>query len=86
MAVIRYILDRSAYDNPSRWNPAELRGPLLSDLLHGTGHIVVPVKKKQVMHVYEMHHVMAHLPLERWHQKEIHKSAHFRTKWDAICN
>jgi hypothetical protein len=64
MASVRYSLDRSADDNPSRWNPAELRDPLLSDLLIGTGHIVVSVENEQVMHLYEMHHVMAHLPLE----------------------
>ena len=64
MAVIRYILGRSAYDNPSRWNPAELRGPLLSDPLHRYRAHPVPVENEQVMHVYEMHHVMAHLPFE----------------------
>jgi hypothetical protein len=68
MASVRYSLDRSADDNPSRWNPAELRGPLLSDLLIGTGHIVVSVESEQVLHLYKMHHVMAHLPLEIFYQ------------------
>ena len=56
MASVRYSLDRSADDNPSRWNPAELRGPLLSDLLIGTGHIIVSVENEQVLHLYKMHH------------------------------
>jgi hypothetical protein len=47
---------------PSQWNLAELHGPLLSDLLHQTGHIVVSVKNEQALHLYQMHHVMAHLP------------------------
>jgi hypothetical protein len=47
---------------PSQWNLAELHGPLLSDLLHQTGHIVVSVKNEQALHLYKMHHVMAHLP------------------------
>jgi len=36
---------------------------LPSDSFIGTGHIFVPVENEQVMHVYEMHHVMAHFPL-----------------------
>ena len=58
MAVIRYILDRSAYDNPSRWNPAELRGPLLSDLLHRYRAHHVPIENEQVLHfIYKAHHI-----------------------------
>ena len=49
MAVIRYILDRSADDNPSRWNPAELHGPLLSDLLHRYRTHHVPVENEHVL-------------------------------------
>jgi len=56
MAAIRYILDRSADDNPSRWNKAELHDPLLPDLLHQTGHIIVPVENEHVLHLYKMHH------------------------------
>jgi len=56
MASVRYSLDRSADDNPSRWNPAELHGPLLSHLLHGTGRTITPVKSEQVLHLYKMHH------------------------------
>jgi hypothetical protein len=56
MASVRYSLDRSADDNPSRWNTAELRDPLLSDLLHQTGHIIVPVENEHVLHLYKMHH------------------------------
>ena len=53
MASVRYILDRSADYNPSRWNPAELRDPLLPDLLIGTGHIIVSVESEQVLHLYK---------------------------------
>ena len=56
MASVRYSSDRSADDNPSRWNPAELRDPLLPDLLIGTGHIIVSVENEQVLHLYKMHH------------------------------
>ena len=70
MAAIRYISGRSADDNPSRWNPAELHGPLLSDLLHRYRTHLVPVENEQVLHVYEMHHVMAHLPIELLHFQE----------------
>jgi hypothetical protein len=49
MAVIRYILDRSAYGNPSHWNPAELRSPLLSDLLHRSRALHVPVENEPVL-------------------------------------
>ena len=69
MAAIRYISVRSADDNPSRWNPAELHGPLLSDLFYQTDTFV-PVENEQAMHVYEMHHVMAHLAIERLYEKE----------------
>ena len=33
-----------------RWNPAGLCDPLLPDLLHRIGHIVVPVENRQVLH------------------------------------
>ena len=65
MAVIRYILDRSAYDNPSRWNPAELRGPLLSDLLHRYRTHHVPVENEQVLRLKKKRTTfMAHLWIE----------------------
>ena len=48
----------------TRWNPAELHGPLLSDLLHRYRALLVPVENEQAMHVYEMHHVMAHPIIE----------------------
>ena len=37
----------------SRWNPAELHGPLLPDLLHRNRAHYVPVENKQVMHLYK---------------------------------
>jgi hypothetical protein len=65
MAVIRYILERSADDNPSRWNPAELRGPLLSDLLHRYRTPHVPVENEQVLRLKKKtHHV--HGALTDW--------------------
>ena len=48
----------------TRWNPAELHGPLLSDLLHRYRALLVPVENEQAMHVCEMHHVMAHPIIE----------------------
>jgi len=38
----------------------------------------MPVENKQVMHVYEMHHVMAHLPKETLNIAEIIASVDFR--------
>jgi len=35
----------------------------------------VPVKNEQVLHVYEMHHVMAHLEFERERKKRAARSA-----------
>jgi len=64
MTVIRYILDRSAYDNPSRWNPAELRDPLLSDLLHRYRAHHVPVENEQVLRLKKRTTFMAHISIE----------------------
>ena len=40
------------------------RGHLSPDLLHRNEALLVPVENEQVMHLYELHHVMAHLPIE----------------------
>jgi len=58
----------------TRWNPAELRGPLLSDLLYRYRALLVPVENEQVMHLYEMHHVMAHMPFQLFYQEKKFKS------------
>jgi hypothetical protein len=49
---------------PGRWNPADLHGPLLSDLLRWYRALLVPVKNEQVMHVCEVRYAMARLPLD----------------------
>ena len=68
MAAIRYISARSADDNP--W-PVELgrasRPPSVRSPSSEQGTFIVPVENEQVMHVYEMHHVMAHLPGISWY-------------------
>ena len=62
MAATRYILVRSADDNPAGGTQPSFADPFCPTSFVGTGHIVVPVENEQAMHVYEMHHVMAHLP------------------------
>ena len=42
---------------PRRWNPAELCGPLLSDLLHRNRAHYVPVENRQVLHYVKVRHV-----------------------------
>ena len=65
MAAIRYISVRSADDNPAGGTRPNFTDPFRPTSFVGAGHIVVPVENEQAMHVYEMHHVMAHLPTER---------------------
>ncbi len=60
MASVRYISDRSADDNPAGGTRPSFTDPFRPISSIGTGHIVVPVYNEQVMHVYKMHHVMAH--------------------------
>jgi len=86
MASVRYISVRSADDNPSRWNPAELRGPLLSDSSIGTGRFFTPVKNEQVMHVYKMHHVMAHLPVESFYDRKRGQNCGFQEVRKNLMN
>ncbi len=86
MAVIRYILDRSAYDNPSRWNPAELHGPLLSDLLHRYRAHPVPVENEHVLRLEKKRTTfMAHFRVEMLYGNEIFKNEEYRKKSLAIC-
>ena len=67
MASVRYILDRSADDNPAVGTRQSFADPFCPISSIGTGHTIMPVENEQVMHVYEMHHVMAHLPSESRH-------------------
>jgi hypothetical protein len=62
MAAIRYISVRSADDNPAGGTRPNFTDPFRPTSFVGAGHIVVPVENEQAMHIYEMHHVMAHLP------------------------
>ena len=64
MAATRYILVRSADDNPAGGTQPSFADPFCPTSFVGTGHIVVPVENEQAMHVCEMHHVMAQFALE----------------------
>jgi hypothetical protein len=52
------------------------RGHLSPDLLHRNEALLVPVENEQAMHLYEMHHVMAHIPFER-RNKYVFTRPHF---------
>ena len=63
MASVRYISGRSADDNPAGGTRQSFAAPFcpIPPSVQGT---FVPVKNEQVMHIYKMHHVMAHLTTE----------------------
>jgi hypothetical protein len=66
MAAIRYILDRSADATPAGGTRQSFTVPFCPISFIGAGHIIVPVENEQAMHLYEMHHVMAHMPVVMW--------------------